>query len=181
MNDKEEKIEKPEVKEMPKEETEKLKEKIVFTDDAKKLKFYEELRRKLRSFIKNKTGTKGEKISEYLFALPDFFILLTRLALDKRITKNQKIFISGIIAYVIMPIDIIPDFIPVIGHIDDLVLVVFGLNMILNELDEQVLLDNWSGEEDVLELMKKITHSAEKFLNKGILKKINNWLHGMGK
>jgi len=176
-----EKVEEPEVREMNREEAKKAKEKIIFSDDDKKLKFYEKLRRQVRTFAKNKTGEKGGKISEYLFALPDFFILLTRLVLDKRVSKNQKIFISGIIAYVIMPIDIIPDFIPIIGHIDDLVLVVFGLNLILNEIDEQVLLDNWSGEEDVLELMQKISLTAEQFMNKGILRKINRWLHQLGK
>ena len=113
--------------------------------------------------------------------LQDFFVLLCRLAIDERVTKSQKAIVGGIIAYVIMPIDIIPDFIPIIGYVDDLVLVVYGLNLILNELDKQIIIDNWSGEEDVLELLQKITLTAEKFLEKNILNKIKKWIGKIAK
>jgi uncharacterized membrane protein YkvA (DUF1232 family) len=138
----------------------------------KKLKFYENLREKITRYATDKTGEKGGKFTEYVLALPDFFILLCRLAVDKRVNTSQKLMIGGIIAYVISPIDIIPDFIPIIGYVDDVVLVVFGLNIILNDLDNQIILDNWSGKQDVLELLQKITSTAEDFLNKNVLKKI---------
>jgi len=83
---------------------------------------------------------------------------------------------GGVIAYVMMPIDLIPDFIPVLGFVDDLVLIVLGLNMILNELNPQIVLDNWSGEGEVLEHLKKITALAEQFLDKHLLNKIKNVL-----
>ena len=180
MNNKET-IEQPEVKEFSKAESEKIKEKIIFTDDNKRLKFYEKLRKNILKFVRNKTGKKTGKFTEYLLTLPDFFILLCRLAIDERVTKTQKLLVGGIIGYVVMPIDIIPDFIPVIGYVDDLVLVVLGLNLILNELDQQIIFDNWSGEEDVLELLQKITATAENFLDKNILGKIKHLLSKLKK
>jgi len=174
-------IEQSEVKELSKAELKKFKEKIVFTDYDKKLKFYEKLRKNILKFVKDKTGKKTGKLTEYLFTLPDFFILLCRLAIDERVTKTQKLLVGGIIGYVIMPIDIIPDFIPIIGYVDDLVLVVLGLNLILNELDQQIIFDNWSGEEDVLELLQKITATADNFLDKNILRKIKHLLSKMKK
>lgn len=161
--------------EIPAEEQEKLKEKIIDLDDEK-LKFYEDLRRKAKNWTSQKGGKLGGKLGEYLFLLPDFFILVSRLALDKRVPSKQKLMVGGIIAYLIMPIDIIPDFIPVIGHVDDLVLVVMGLNMILNDIDPKVISDNWSGEGDVLEQMQKITATAERFLDKTVLQRIKKWL-----
>ena len=83
---------------------------------------------------------------------------------------------GGVVAYVMMPVDLIPDFIPVIGLVDDLVLVVMALNMILNEIDPKILSDNWSGEGEVLEHLKKITAVAEQFLDKHLLQKIKNVL-----
>ena len=162
-------------REIPAEEQEQMKERIIDVDEDK-LKFYEDLRRKAKGWTKEKGGALGGKMGEYLFLLPDFFILVCRLAVDKRVPTKQKLMAGGIIAYVIMPLDIIPDFIPLIGHVDDLVLVVMGLNMILNEIDAKVLADNWSGEGEVLEQMKKITATAEAFLDKNILQRIKNWL-----
>ena len=146
-----------------------------FTDDQKKLKFYGKLRKKIHKLAVAKGGDKAGEFTEYLLTLPDFFILLCRLAVDKRVGGKQKLLVGGIIAYVISPIDIIPDFIPFIGYVDDLVLVVYGLNMVLNEVDKQVLIDNWSGEEDIIKLLQRITYFAENFIDKNILMKIKGW------
>ncbi len=162
-------------REMPYEEQEQMREKIIDLDGPK-LKFYETLRKKAKGWSGQKGGAIGGKLSEYLFALPDLFILICRLATDKRVPTKKKMLVGAVISYVILPIDIIPDFIPIIGFVDDLVIIVLGLNMVLNEIDKKVLVDNWSGEGDVLELLQKVTATAEKFLNKNILAKIKNWL-----
>ncbi|MDD4806787.1 MAG: DUF1232 domain-containing protein [Candidatus Cloacimonetes bacterium] len=164
-----------ESKEIPADEQENIQDRIVDMDDAK-LKFYEDLRKKAKGWTKEKTGSMGGKISEYLFLLPDFFILVCRLAVDKRVPAKHKLKVAGIIAYLIMPIDIIPDFIPVIGYVDDLVLLVLGLNLILNDIDHKILRDNWSGEGDILQQLQKITALAEQFLDRNILQKIKHWL-----
>ena len=142
----------------------------------KNLLFYEKLRDRITSFANDKAGKDAGRFAEYVLALPDFFILLCRLAVDSRVNTSQKVLVGGIIAYVISPIDLIPDFIPVIGYVDDLVLVVFGLNIILNDLEKQILLDNWSGQQDVLELLQKVTSAAENFLDKNLLRKIKKWI-----
>ncbi|HNX37695.1 MAG TPA: YkvA family protein [Candidatus Cloacimonadota bacterium] len=163
-----------ESREMPESEQEQVKEKIIDMDE-KKMKFYEDLRAKAKAWSQ-KGGKSGNKLAEYLFLLPDFFMLLARLAVDKRVPNKTKLMAGGIIAYVMMPLDLIPDFIPIIGHVDDLVLVVLGLNMILNGIDQKILTDNWSGEGDLLEHMQAITATAEKFLDKNLLSKIKAWL-----
>lgn len=164
-----------ESREIPVEEQDSINERII-EEDPVKLKFYEDLRSKAKGWTTQKTGKLGGKLGEYLFMLPDFFILVCRLAVDKRVSSKHKLFVSGIVAYVVLPLDIIPDFIPVIGYMDDLVLVVLGLNLILNEIDEKVIRDNWSGEGDVLHQMQSITAAAERFLDKNLLTRIRQWL-----
>ncbi len=164
-----------ESREIPEEEQDKLHEKIIDMDE-KKLKFYEDLRAKAQEWTGKTAGKTGNALAEYLFLLPDFFILLTRLATDKRVPAKKKAIVGGIIAYMIMPFDIIPDFIPIIGHIDDLVLVVLGLNMVLNDIDEKILLDNWSGEARLLDVLQRITATAEQFLDKNLLSRIKKLL-----
>jgi uncharacterized membrane protein YkvA (DUF1232 family) len=163
------------VQEMNSEESEKLKEKIIFTDDDRRMQFYEKLRKKVREYSKEKGG-KASVLTDYLFLLPDLFILVCRLAMDGRVPAKKKIIAGAILTYLVLPIDIIPDFIPVIGHLDDLVLVVIGLNMILNEIDKQILIDNWSGEGNILELLQTISAKAEQFLDKNVLQRIKNWI-----
>lgn len=163
--------------EISEQEQERIKERVI--DGDKKLQFYEKLRNSIQSTIARHGGKHGSVAAEYLLALPDFFILLIRLAIDPRVSKGQKIFLGGIIAYVMSPIDIIPDFIPVIGYVDDLVLVVYGLNLILNELDASVLLENWSGNQDVLGLMQNITEQAERFIDTKVLKRIRQWIRNL--
>lgn len=162
-------------REMNGEEAEQARKKTIFTDDERKMQFYEKLRKKVRAYSTGKGKTYG-MLAEYLFLLPDFFILVTRLAMDERVPTKKKIFSGAIIAYLMMPIDIIPDFIPIAGHLDDLVLVVLGLNMILNDIDKQVLIDNWSGEGNILELLQTITAKAETFLDKNVYEKIKKFL-----
>ncbi|MEA1972208.1 MAG: DUF1232 domain-containing protein, partial [Candidatus Cloacimonadota bacterium] len=136
-------------------------------------KFYEKLKFKFRK----KSNKKINKISDYLFLLPDFFMLFIRLLKDPRIEKRMKFFIVGVIAYVISPLDIIPDFIPIIGYVDDLVLVVFALNSMLNDIDAEIVQDNWSGQSDMLQKLKDISTMAEKLFSKRILNQIKSWIY----
>jgi uncharacterized membrane protein YkvA (DUF1232 family) len=163
--------------ELGQDDAEKLKEKIIFGDDDRKLKFYEDLRRKVRQYSNDKAGNKAGKLTEYLLVLPDLFILVCRLAIDERVGKKKKIFVGAVIAYMIMPIDIIPDFFPIIGQLDDLVLVILALNTLLNDLDKQIVLDNWSGHGDILQLIQTVMAQAESFLDKNILQKIKSWIN----
>jgi len=161
-------------REIQPEEQDRIRERIIDLDEPK-LKFYESLRQRAKTWSSTKGGVIGDKLGEYLFILPDLFILICRLAVDKRVPAKKKVFIGGIIAYMMMPLDIIPDFIPIIGMVDDLVLAVYGLNMLLNDIDKKILMDNWSGEGDILELLQKISATAENFLDKNVLSRIKNW------
>lgn len=162
-------------REIPEEERKRIDDRVIEMEPDK-FKFYEDLRRKAKNWNKEKGGKIGGKVGEYLFLLPDFFILLTRLMVDKRVSVKRKLMIGGIVAYVMLPFDIIPDFIPLIGHIDDLVLVVLGLNMVLNDTEEHILAENWSGEGDILQQLQKVTATAEKFLDKNLMQRIKKWL-----
>ncbi|MCF7913042.1 MAG: DUF1232 domain-containing protein [Candidatus Cloacimonetes bacterium] len=134
---------------------------------------YDNLRKKVSSFRKEKFRGKYGELIDYLLLLPDFVALMVRLARDPRVDKTQKLMLGGIILYVISPIDIIPDFIPVIGLVDDLLLVVYGLNSILNEVDPEIVREHWSGDDDLLLTLKNSISIAEKFLSKNVITRIS--------
>ena len=142
-------------------------------DEKKAEDLYDKIRKQVSRFSADKFRGKYGKLIDYLLLLPDFVALLIRLARDKRVPTTQKVMVGGIILYVISPIDIIPDFIPVIGLADDLLLVVYGLNTILNEIDRAIVEEHWSGEEDILQTVRNATDIAEKFLSKNVIKRIS--------
>ncbi len=71
--------------------------------------------------------------------LPTYARLVWGLARDSRVPLEQKAVLAGIAAYLAFPIDLIPDFIPVIGELDDLAVVVLGLDWFIRNAPPDVV------------------------------------------
>jgi len=110
---------------------------------------------KLRENIEDKVPDKCKEIIEYAMLIPDIAALLWRLFRDKRVNIKTKMLVGGLLAYIASPIDIIPDFIPLIGKIDDVAIVLFAMNKIINEVPEEVILSNWTGKDNVIKIVKE--------------------------
>ncbi|MEA3475342.1 MAG: YkvA family protein [Candidatus Cloacimonadota bacterium] len=146
-------------------------------DKNESKKIYDLLRKRVRKSATNYVGKRYIKFIEYVLLIPDFFMLLWRLMLDKEIGKEKKLFIGAITAYVLLPIDLIPDFIPVIGFVDDLVLIAIGLNTIFVKTDKKILQKHWSGEGDILERIQSIIKLGNDILSNRIIGKITRWVN----
>jgi uncharacterized membrane protein YkvA (DUF1232 family) len=97
---------------------------------------------------------------------------MTRLLVDKRVKKNNKLMISCIVGYIIMPLDLIPDFIPWIGYLDDFIITVLGVNYLINELDNKIILDNWPGKENIIDTIKMLNENLENKVETLLLRRI---------
>lgn len=71
--------------------------------------------------------------------LPTYARLIWGLARDPRVPMGQKAVLGGIAAYLAFPIDIIPDFIPVIGQLDDLAVLILGLDWFIRNAPANVV------------------------------------------
>ena len=80
-----------------------------------------------------------------LRALPDLVRLVTRLATDPVLPRAAKIALAAAAVYLLSPIDLIPDFIPFVGYLDDLLLAAIVVDGLLNYLDRSLLLKYWPG------------------------------------
>lgn len=123
-------------------------------DDKKKIKFIDNYS-KLRENIENKVPDRYKGIIEYAMVIPDVVNLLWKLFRDKRVNIKTKVLVGGLLAYIASPLDIIPDFIPLIGKIDDIAIVLFAMNKIINEVPEEVILSNWTGKDDIIKVIKE--------------------------
>lgn len=91
-----------------------------------------------------RTGAKRTVLS-YITELPRFLQLLWGLITDKRVAVVDKMLVAGAIAYIVMPIDLLPDFIPFLGEVDDVYLLVLALRRLIANAGRAVLLTHWTG------------------------------------
>jgi uncharacterized membrane protein YkvA (DUF1232 family) len=77
--------------------------------------------------------------------VPDCVILFSRLLRDPRVPRRSKILVAALIPYLALPIDLIPDVIPVAGQADDAVLVALVLRILVKRTDAAVLRELWPG------------------------------------
>jgi uncharacterized membrane protein YkvA (DUF1232 family) len=107
-----------------------------------------------------------------LLLIPNFIRLLYRLVSDHRVPLQEKALLLGTIAYVISPLDFLPDAIPFLGQIDDLLLVALVLQRFMNSVSHSILLEHWEGRVDLLASIETILAFTRYLLPEGIYNKI---------
>ena len=88
--------------------------------------------------------------------IPDCLVLLSRLLKDRRVPRRRKLLIAGLVGYLALPFDLVPDFIPVAGQLDDVIVVALVLRRFLRAGGEPLVREHWPGPERSLELVLRI-------------------------
>lgn len=107
-------------------------------------------------------------LSGMIMLIPNFLKLLGRLFRDSRVPTTEKALLVGAIIYVISPLDLIPDFIPFVGEIDDLYLVSLVLLRLMARTDDNILREHWDGRGDISSVVDKIVRAAQYILPKRV-------------
>ncbi len=126
--------------------------------------FYHSLREKVKRFAVDRAPKWAQPLVPWVLAVPDFFVMLVRLARDERVPASAKLIAGATIAYYISPIDLIPDPIPLIGEIDDLALALFAVEQIAKSVPGPVIQEAWPGEGDILALVREGVHLITRVL-----------------
>lgn len=90
--------------------------------------------------------------------IPDCLVLFRRLVADPRVPRWRKVLLGLLVAYLAMPLDLIPDFIPVAGQVDDVLVVVLVLRSVLRGGGEALVRDHWPGPESSLALILRLAY-----------------------
>ena len=88
--------------------------------------------------------------------VPDCVILFTRLARDRRVPRRDKWLLFALVGYLSLPFDLIPDFIPVVGVLDDAILVAIVLRTVLRKAGRELVREHWPGPQRSLDLMLRL-------------------------
>jgi uncharacterized membrane protein YkvA (DUF1232 family) len=76
--------------------------------------------------------------------VPDCVVLFARLLRDRRLARRHKLLVAAVIPYLALPFDLIPDFIPVAGQLDDAILVAFVLRRVVRR-EPRLVEEHWPG------------------------------------
>jgi uncharacterized membrane protein YkvA (DUF1232 family) len=87
--------------------------------------------------------------------VPDCVVLFRRLIGDPRIPRRRKLALVALLGYLASPIDLVPDFIPVVGQLDDVLAVILVLRFVLRGADDDLLAEHWPGPPQALALLRR--------------------------
>ncbi|HKG44958.1 MAG TPA: DUF1232 domain-containing protein [Gaiellaceae bacterium] len=92
--------------------------------------------------------------------VPDCVVLVSRLLADQRVPRRRKLLLAALIGYLALPFDLVPDFIPVAGQLDDVLIVALVLRRFLRAGGGELIREHWPGPERSLQLVLRAARSA---------------------
>jgi uncharacterized membrane protein YkvA (DUF1232 family) len=104
-------------------------------------------------------GRRGEARALAGF-IPDCLVLFRHLLADPAVPRCRKLALAALIAYLALPIDLVPDFIPVAGQLDDAILAALVLRFTLRGAEPQRLADYWPGPAAGLRLVTRLAFGS---------------------
>jgi uncharacterized membrane protein YkvA (DUF1232 family) len=93
--------------------------------------------------------------------VPDCAVLFKRLLSDRRVPVRAKVALALAIPYLAMPFDLIPDFIPVLGQLDDAVVVLLAMRYVARTAGRDVIAELWPGSERGLAVILRLAGPAQ--------------------
>ncbi|GAB2453558.1 YkvA family protein [Streptosporangium sandarakinum] len=104
---------------------------------------------------------RGDLLREALRLLPDVLRLVRRLAADPELPRGVRIRLALLLAYLAFPLDLVPDFIPVLGYADDAIVVTATLRSVVRRAGLSAVRRHWPGTEDGFAVLCRLTGLTE--------------------
>lgn len=140
------------------------------------LSFYDRLRERVTRTVERRGGRMADTTVRALLLVPDVFMLLVRLSLDREVPASARMMIGGALAYFVLPVDLMPEaIIGAGGYLDDLVLATAVLSQAFSGELEPYARKHWSGTENIRKVIQDVTYAAENLLGA----KVYNRLRGL--
>jgi uncharacterized membrane protein YkvA (DUF1232 family) len=92
--------------------------------------------------------------------VPDCVVLVKRLIGDERVPRRRKLLLAALVAYLALPIDLVPDFIPVAGQLDDAILLGLALRSLVRASGPAIVREHWPGPEESLRTVLRLAGAS---------------------
>jgi uncharacterized membrane protein YkvA (DUF1232 family) len=103
---------------------------------------------------------RGVPVRELVRIVPDLLRLARSLATDPDVPLGVRLALWGLVAWLLSPIDLIPEFVPIIGPLDDAVVAVLVLRYVRRRLGHEALQRRWTGTEAGYRLLARVLGGA---------------------
>jgi uncharacterized membrane protein YkvA (DUF1232 family) len=100
---------------------------------------------------------KGALLAEAMRLLPDLLRLLRRLAADRNLPRGVRIRLALLMGYLAIPIDLIPDFVPILGYADDAIIITLVLRSTVRRAGLHAVRAHWPGTDDGFAALCRLT------------------------
>jgi uncharacterized membrane protein YkvA (DUF1232 family) len=100
---------------------------------------------------------RGGELRTAVRLLPDVLRLVRRLAADRTLPRGVRIRLALLVAYLALPVDLIPDFVPLLGYADDAIIVLVVLRGVVRRAGPSALRRHWPGTEEGLTTLSRLT------------------------
>lgn len=123
-------------------------------------RLYDRVRAKLAGAPPGVDGSAG--VRDLLLLLPDLAVLLARLLRDQRVPLGARLIAGAALAYVLSPVDVMPEFLfGPLGILDDVVIAAAAVSRLLNRVHPDLIAAHWSGRSSALEAVRCVAGWAE--------------------
>ncbi len=148
---------------------------------ARLLSFYDRLRARVSSSTVGSDSGLRQGASEALLVVPDIFVLLARLALDRQVPSASRRLIGGALLYFVLPIDLLPEaFVGPAGFLDDLVIACAVLGEAFGRDLESHAERHWSGSRRLATVIRDVARTADALLGANLYGRVRRFLERRG-
>ncbi|NUS50914.1 MAG: DUF1232 domain-containing protein [Nocardioidaceae bacterium] len=107
-------------------------------------------------YVAGRRQDEPTRLRDVLRLIPDVVRLLKRLAADPTLPRGVRIRLVALLVYLALPIDLVPDFIPVAGYADDALIVAFALRSVTRRAGVEAIDRHWPGTDEGLAAVKRL-------------------------
>lgn len=138
---------------------------------------YDRLRERVLSAVEKKGGKLGADAVKVLLLVPDIFLLLVRLVMDRDVPPRTRALIGSVLAYFLLPVDLLPEaLLGGAGYLEDVVLATAVLAQAFGGELEAHARKHWSGPEDLRVVLGDVTSAAHRLLGPSFQPKLEKFL-----
>ena len=107
-------------------------------------------------------------VTDAALLIPNILKLVGRLLVDPRVPRRAKITLGMAAAYVMSPVDLIPEMIPVVGWADDILILMFAIDSLIDRAGSELVDEHWDGPGDLLSLVREVVGLSRSVIPKRI-------------